>query len=188
MKDINLLVLEALEKNNYYRNGELDDMPFQDMYNAFPFRARNPENKVSAPELAYKTLYGKLPVNKIGVSNYPDTKVWNNMIVGKELEDEWLNQLNSIKHFELRAICQGYSSDRVAYVIFRISPLFKGDLQKIIDNFKQYPQIKVGSDIGNNKMTRLCVTGKIWFTPGKDNSKAINWWTILPQYISKAVS
>lgn len=39
-------------------------------------------------------------------------RIWNNRIVHKNIEDGWLESLNSLKVFELISICEGHANSR----------------------------------------------------------------------------
>lgn len=176
MIHINQLVNEMLLEHNFYRDGESDEIPFQHVQTAFPFRARNPENKISAPELAYKILYKKAPKEHLWPIHYSNTKIWNGMVVASILEDDWLNKLASIKSVQIRSISPGYSLDRPAYIILRPLKQSEKYISDIVNKLTNCsPKLKAGFDLGNNQLYRVCVVGKVFYKPEK-NEFWNEWW------------
>lgn len=151
------------------------------------FRARNAENKIRSPELAYKIVYGKMPPKFMRGRTDDPKKTWNNITVDQDLKDEWLKDLNSIKNIEIRASCAGHSSERVAYVVFRPNNQTDDYCKKVVSKLKQCKNTKAGYDIGNKNQFRICVTTKNWFNKTPNNKLWYEWWGNLADCIRRAI-
>src|SRR6056297_2066475 len=89
------------------------------------------KQKINAPTMAYRTVYGKYPEEPLtGKTNNPK-KTWNGVEVDENLKDEWLNELNSLD-VEIKSTDEGKSKERVAFVIFRM-PEDKDNLYKEVE-------------------------------------------------------
>lgn len=151
------------------------------------FRARNAENKIRSPELAYKVVYGKLPPKFMRGRSDDPKRMWNNIPVDEELKDDWLNSLNQIKGITIRASCAGHSPERVAYVVFRPDRQDEKYCKKVVSKLQQCKNTKAGYDIGNRGMFRICVATKNWFGKTRDNKSWYDWWDNLANCIQRAV-
>ena len=152
-----------------------------------PFRVRNPENKVRAPELAYKIVYGQAPLVQFRGRTDNPHRIWKGIAVDAELKDEWLNALASIPKVEIRSSCAGHNADRVAFVVFRTNNQSEPYIKRVIERLNKIPDVKAGYDIGNRGQFRICVATKNWYRKSGNNSKWEAWWSEIAQHISRAV-
>lgn len=138
-------------------------------------------NKINAPTFAYKTVYGKMPENNLmGRTNSPK-KIWKGIDVDKNLKDEWLEELNSMG-LEIRSTDEGKSTERVAFVAFRM-PKEKDDLyKKFEENLRQEKDLFISSDIGMGNRPRICVAKDI--VVGEEGWE--EWWSSLSGKIKRA--
>lgn len=181
--DINLLVLESLA---VHRN--LEDDPDLDTTQAnflLPFRKRNPENKIRAPELAYSIVYSKTSPPLARTDS--QQKVWNDMLVDDHIPTEILEQLNSIENIEIRSVCEGHNKDRIAYVIFRTFNQDESYIKSIVNKLRKYPNTYCGYDLGNGGKYRICVATKNWYNKQKSNKVWLEWWMNIPKYIRSSI-
>ncbi len=142
---------------------------------------RSYKNKVNAPMMAYKTVYGKFPEEPLKGRTDSHKKEWKDLWVDKNLKKEWLEKLNSIG-VEIRSTEEGKDKVRVAAVIFRM-PKGKDKLyNEVKKNLKEDKDLFVSSDIGMGRRPRICVAKDIW--RGKEGWE--EWWNSLPRKIERA--
>lgn len=153
------------------------------------FRARNMENKVRAPELAYQIVYGKKPTHSLMWGYAPSPKKrYNDMLIDEHLPEDVIGELNSISQIEMRSSCEGHDSDRLAFVIFRPVKQKLSYVQKIVSKIIKCKNTYCGYDVGNRGMYRICVATKNWYRgDDADNSKWLQWWMNLPQCINQSL-
>jgi len=148
----------------------------------------NQSNRVNAPELAYKTVYGHLPKNGLrGRIPGIQEKKYGDIYVDFHIDETILDQLNDIRNIEIRSSCEGHGPDRVAFVIFRLSSDKIKDIDKIIENLRKQG-LKADYDIGNQGRYRICVATKKWYRENGNNDSWNQWWEKLPHLIENAVN
>lgn len=154
-----------------------------------PKRNQNQQfQKKNAPELAYETVYGRPPKNGLrGRAINTVEKRYKDIYIDQHLDEEVFDQLNDIRNVEIRSSCEGHSSDRPAFLIFRVSQNKIKNIDKIVDNLhKQGVQAKY--EIGNHGRYRICVATRNWYRENADNREWENWWKNLPHVIENAVN
>ena len=141
-----------------------------------------PCQKINAPTMAYLTVYGTYPDTPLrGRTNSPK-KMWHGIDVDVDLEDEWLERLNSLP-VEIKSTDQGKDETRVAFVIFRMPEGKDALCDEVTSRLKQESDVHVRCDIGNGGRPRICVANTTW--KGKRGWKT--WWQTLPDKIEHAV-
>lgn len=153
------------------------------------FRARNPENKVRAPELAYYVVYGRRPLKQLmlGRSMIPQ-KRYKNMLVDENIPDHILDELNTIPNIEIRSSCEGHDSDHVSFIVIRPKNQRESYIRQLVGKINKCPNTHCGYDVGNGGLFRICIATKNWYRgDDADNSKWLKWWENLPNCIKKSL-
>ncbi len=139
------------------------------------------KQKINAPTMAYKTVYGHYPKESLRGRTDSPKKIWKGIEVDKNLKDEWLEKLNSLD-VEIRSTDEGKSEERVAFVIFRMPEGKDEFAKKVVENLKKEKNLCVSSDIGLGGRPRICVAKDI-----KVGDKGWEeWWNSLPEKIERA--
>ena len=137
--------------------------------------------RINAPTMAYKTVYGKFPEEPLRGRTASPKKEWKGLWVDEHLKEEWLEKLNSLD-VEIRSTEEGKDKVRVAFVIFRM-PEGKDNLHKKLEkNLKNEKDLHVSSNIGTGGRPRICVAKDIKY---RDKGWE-KWWSSLPEKIERA--
>jgi hypothetical protein len=133
-------------------------------------------NWVNSPTFAYQAVYGKLPDIPLRGRTDSPKRIWNNIEVDKEFKDRWLEDLNGISELEVRATDIGHSSERVAFVVFRMrDPKDDCKVQAISNKLNEMEGLYSKYDTGREGRLRIVVAGKIKL--GDKNWE--EWWNSL---------
>jgi len=141
-------------------------------------------NWVNSPTFAYQAVYGKLPDIPLEGRTDSPKRMWNNKDVDKEFKNTWLEDLNSIPEIEIRATDIGHSSERVAFVVFRMKdPKDDCKVQAISERLGKLKELYSKYDTGQEGRLRIVATGKIKL--GDKNWEA--WWNNLAGKIGNVI-
>ncbi|MGM5480590.1 MAG: hypothetical protein ACQESC_03965 [Nanobdellota archaeon] len=137
--------------------------------------------KINAPTMAYYTVYGEYPQERLRGRSSEEKKMWNGHDVDASLKDEWLEELNNLP-VEIRSTDEGKDEIRVAFVIFRL-PEGKDFLaSKFVAELNKKPLLKAHNDVGTQGRVRICTAYPIT----KQDSGWSRWWESLPDKIRSA--
>jgi len=139
------------------------------------------KQKINAPTMAYKTVYGHYPKELLRGRTDNPKKEWRGIAVDENLKDEWLEKLNSLD-VEIRSTDEGKSKGRVAFVIFRMPEGEDEFSEKVVENLKKEKDLFVSSDVGMGGRPRICVAKDI--KVGDEGWE--EWWSSLPEKIERA--
>lgn len=141
--------------------------------------------KVNSPTFAYKAVYDKEPDHWIpGRAGGPEKEWKKGIMIDEHLEGAWFDDLNNIDGIEIRASCEGHSSERVSYIVLRFKE--KGNDKKagqLVKKLKAKEKIYSISDIGMEGRSRIVVAGKTWH----GQSDWEEWWSSLADKVKDAV-
>ncbi|MGM5481610.1 MAG: hypothetical protein ACQESE_04340 [Nanobdellota archaeon] len=137
--------------------------------------------KINAPTMAYYTVYGEYPEDRLRGRTSNSKKMWRGHDVDENLKVEWLDRLNDLP-VEIRSTDEGKDKTRVAFVIFRLPEDKEHLISDIVENLKEEANLFVHSDVGQGDRPRICVANPIW--KGKNGWE--QWWQSLPDKIKRA--
>ena len=134
----------------------------------------------------YNLVYGINPPSPYAEKRRgTETKIWNGIIVDSNLENRWLEGLNSIEEVKIRSACEGHNINNVSYLKFKVPTDRYLDLEylrKIIRVL--YTGITLCDyDMDKEGLLIYLVTAKIWY--GHPDWK--DWWETLEERIRVAV-
>jgi hypothetical protein len=137
-------------------------------------------NKVNAPTFIYWIAYGKYPRQPLmgKTSNHSKYQL-NGIYIDKEIPKNIMEELNKIEEIEMRSSCQGETSLRPAFIIFRPKVQNIVYVKKLVKALNSYPDIRCGYDSGNMNKIRIGVTNPGIFY-GINHSIYLDWWNTLP--------
>lgn len=139
----------------------------------------------NAPTFIYKIAHDKNPDTFIsGRINHPK-KYINGIDIDKYIPTNSIKKLNNIPEIEMRSSCQGESSDRPAFIIFRLVDK-NINLNRFIKNLNTFEDIKVGHGVGNGGFVRIGITNPDVYY-GIDLNIYNKWWNELPIKIIKSL-
>jgi len=143
------------------------------------------EQKINAPTLAFKTLYGKYPAEYLRGREFSHkTYTFKGIQIDSNIPRLAFKKLLNIKDIETRSSCEGQDERHPTFLIFRLKRKHdKNQIKEIVKKLNKYSDIRASYDIGAGGMYRICVTSNLWF--GKDNFKS--WWLKLPNRIQKSI-
>ena len=139
---------------------------------------------VNSPTFSYQAVYNKLPPIPLRGKTDSPKRIWNNIEVDKEFKDRWLEDLNSISEIEVRATDIGHSSERVAFVVFRMKdPKDDCKVQAISNKLNEIEGLYSKYDTGQEDRLRIVVAGKIKY--GDEDWE--EWWDSLTGKIKNII-
>jgi len=142
--------------------------------------------RMNSPTFAYKTLYQRMPETFLPGRSGAPQKTWRGVMVDVDMEDSWLEQLNSIPEIEIRSTEQGKSELRPAFVVFRLRNPENDDKAKAVaSELNKIEGLVSQSDIGGEGRPRIVVVSRIW--KDLDFERWKNFWEKLPGHIKSVV-
>jgi len=145
------------------------------------------KNRINAPTLAYKCVYGRFPSTNItGMFNINHQK-YKDIEIDDSLDINIIDKLNNIKNIEIRSTCSGHNKDRVTYIIFRTNNQDEDFIKRVVAKLN-FDKTKCVYDIGNGGEYRICVATRNWYRIDANNNSWLNWWKLIPDKINSAVN
>jgi hypothetical protein len=169
--------------NNLLNNRKEKIDVILELFNKDRYRGPSKEN---APTFIYKILYGKEPRTPIRGMINSEEKLYKGIYIDKNIPDDSLDELNSIKEIEIRSSCEGHSPERPTFIIFRLKNNSDEKRVKIlVEKLNRYKDIKAGYGYGNMDELRIGVTTNLYYD--KNPKKFEIWWLELPKKIKNSL-
>jgi len=145
-------------------------------------------SRKNAPTFAYEAVYGELPDTTLSSRiNYPhkNCSIPNIGVIqiDKDINCQWLRNLNKIKNIETRSSCGGHGKDRPTFIVFRMIPKLDSYADEVSNKLNKIKGLYSISEIGQQGRPRIIVAGKTWI--GQKDWRY--WWEHIVQHIKKAV-
>jgi len=127
--------------------------------------------------MAFLTVTGRIPLEQKKGRTTP-SREWKTKPVDADLQDEWLEDLNSIPGINIISICGGHDIWRPAHIVFCFPGMSDEQEEKMVDELRDFPGTwALRGEIGKRKHMRICMAsvffagtpiGNIWWSKAAD--------------------
>jgi len=123
--------------------------------------------------MAYLAITGRIP-DEIVVEGRTPRKSWKGKPVDADLQDKWLEELNSIPGIDIISICGGHDIWRPAHIVFYFPGMSDEQEDTLAGALHTYPGTwALRGEIGKRKHMRTCMASVFFAgTPIGDM-----WWS-----------
>jgi len=123
--------------------------------------------------MAYLAITGRIP-DELVVEGRAPRKSWKGKPVDADLQDKWLEELNSIPGIDIISICGGHDIWRPAHIIFCFPGMSDEQEDTLTGTLHTYPGTwALRGEIGKRKHMRTCMASVFFAgTPIGDR-----WWS-----------